>query len=100
MKYIINKEGYQLLDYHEWERKYKPIEKSEGNILFETHDGKDIVFLRKFIKENSVLHIWTLVDGDDGDLFIDSGIRWVNRLNYIVTEIPRESEDILVQSEY
>tara|TARA_A100001201_G_scaffold97919_1_gene84455 strand:+ start:591 stop:899 length:309 start_codon:yes stop_codon:yes gene_type:complete len=99
-KYITKTKDYELLSYEEWEKKYKPIEKSKGHIFFETHDEKDIEFLKDFESKNSFLNIWTLVDGDDDELFIDSGWRYVNRLNYIVTEIPRESADILVQAEF
>jgi len=42
----------------------------------------------------------TLCDGDDNELYIDSGWRYVNIIEYIITEVPRESKDILVQAEY
>lgn len=92
-------ENYQLLKYSDWVDKYRPIYKSYGNFLFETHVESDLKFLRANCAEDD-LNIWTLVDGDDGELYIDSGWRFVNRLNYIVTEVPRESADILVQAEY
>lgn len=99
-KYIKKEKDYHLLSFEEWEKKYKPIEKSKDCIFFETHCEKDLEFLKQFQKKNSILNCWTLVDGDDGELYIDSGIRWINRMNYIITEIPRESKDILVQAEY
>lgn len=99
-KYIIKEKDYQLLSFEEWEKKYKPIEKRKGQILFDTHCEKDIKFLKDFQAKNSFLNIWTLVDGDDSELYIDSGWRVINRLNYIATEIPRDSENILVQAEF
>ena len=42
-KYIIKEKDYELLDYDEWYKKYKPIEKSKGNIYFETFDQNLIV---------------------------------------------------------
>ena len=99
-KYIIKEKDYELLDYDEWCKKYKPIEKSKGNIYFETFDQKDIDFLKDFQAKNSFLNIWTLCDGDDGNTYVDSGWRVVNRLNYIATEVPRDSKDILVQAEF
>ena len=98
-KYIRKEKDYHLLSFEEWEKKYKPIEKSEGNIFFDTHCEKDLKFIKEFQKKNSILNCWSLVDGDD-EVYIDSGWRWINRIEYIITEIPRESEDILVQAEY
>lgn len=34
--------------------------------------------------------LWTLVGGDDGSLFIESGLHIVNRLGYLVTDRPFE----------
>lgn len=92
-------ENYQLLKFSDWEDKYRPIYKSYGNFLFETHDERDLKFLREHCVEDA-LNIWTLVEDDEGELLIDSGWRYVNRINYIITEVPRESADILVQAEY
>ena len=96
---IEKSKNYELLSYDEWEEKYKPIYNGEENIYFDTHNDEDIKFLKEHQEKNSVLNIWTLVEGDDGELFIDSGWRLVNRLEYIATEVPRESMDILVQAE-
>nr|BAR35665.1 hypothetical protein [uncultured Mediterranean phage uvMED] len=98
-KYIRKEKDYHLLSFEEWEKKYKPIEKSEGNIFFDTHCKKDLKFIKEFQKKNSILNCWTLVDGDD-EVYIDSGWRWINRMEYVITEIPRDSKDILVQVEY
>ena len=35
---------------------------------------------------------WTLVEGDDGNLYIASGYHLVNRLNYFITHNPCELE--------
>jgi hypothetical protein len=99
-KYIRKEKDYHLLSFKEWEKKYKPIEKSKDWIFFDTHSEEDLKFLKEFQKKNSILNCWTLVDGDDNELYIDSGWRRINRMEYIITEIPRESEDILVQAEY
>jgi hypothetical protein len=100
MEYIEKKSNYELLSFENWERKYKPIFNTKGSsIFFCTHSEED----RQFLKENQdkdALNIWTLVDGDGEELFIDSGYRFVNRIEYLITEVPRESKDILVQAEY
>lgn len=35
--------------------------------------------------------IWTLIEGDNGALVIESGLHLVNRLGYLVTEAPVEA---------
>ena len=32
--------------------------------------------------------VWTLIDNNDGDTFILSGLHWVNRLGYLITQNP------------
>lgn len=34
--------------------------------------------------------LWTLVEGDEGSLFIESGLHIANRLGYLVTALPFE----------
>lgn len=90
---------YKLIPYDEWEENYIPVENKYGSIAFDTHSKEDL----KFLQENQyddALNIWTLVDGDDGKLYIDSGYRFVNRMEYYITQIPRESVNQIVQVEY
>ena len=54
---------------------------------FETY-GAELEFVRAQDPRN----IWTLVDGDDGNLYIVSGYHLVNRINYFVTEVPYEGD--------
>lgn len=35
--------------------------------------------------------LWTLIEGDNGTLVIESGLHLVNRLGYLVTEMPIEA---------
>lgn len=39
--------------------------------------------------------VWTVIDGDDGPAIV-AGRHHVNRLGYIVTEVPSPSEDLEV----
>lgn len=74
-----------------WEEKYKPIPNTinpNDSNTFETF-GTDL----EFLKTQEVHHIWTEIQGDDGNLYIVNGIHWVNRLVYYVTEIPWEEGD-------
>jgi hypothetical protein len=88
-----------FMTYEDWADRYEPINKEDDYILFDTHDTNDL----KFLQDNMVgdaLNIWTIVDDGEGNLIVDSGFRFVNRLAYVVTKWPRESEDVLVQAEY
>lgn len=55
----------------------------DAGSLFETY-GDELAFVRS----QPVQHLWTLVDGDDGDLFIVSGYHIVNRIGHFVSREP------------
>lgn len=82
------------MDYEDFLTTYKPIinhldpnasfqDESGNGILFETY-GEEVVF----VKKQDPACIWMYGDGDDGGSFIWSGWGFVNRLGYIVTEVP------------
>jgi len=52
-----------------------------GGIGLETF-GKDLELARSLDPD----FVWTVVDGEDGDLWITPGIRFVNRICHLVTE--------------
>lgn len=71
-----------------WEAKYKPITNHfDGSDKFETY-GDEL----QFVLAQDPRCIWTLVDGDDGNLYIVDGYHLVNRLNYFITEVPFDGE--------
>ena len=72
------------ISHEEFEKRFKPIANpSEPSTnLFETY-GEDLEFLKK----QNTANLWTLLcEGED--MTIVSGICWVNRMNYLVTENP------------
>lgn len=74
----------------DWCEKYQPIQNhftQTGDDKFETY-GEEL----DFVRAQDPRCIWTLVDGDDGNLYITSGYHLVNRINYFVTEVPFEGE--------
>jgi hypothetical protein len=76
------------MDYNEWKEKYKPVEFSNtltGHpYLLETYDND----LERVVKANPDC-VWTLLASDDSNVAVlVSGFRFVNRLNYIITEVP------------
>jgi hypothetical protein len=76
-----------------WEAKYQPMHNhidKNGYDKFETY-GEELEFVRQ-IHATEPKRVWTLVEGDSGDLWITNGYHFVNRLNYFVTKNPCELE--------
>lgn len=79
------------MNWEAWKEKYKPLQNHitpSLGIMFETY-GEEVDYLRT-VSENN---IWTLRDGDEGNLIITAGYGWVNRLGYYVTAEPWEEAD-------
>lgn len=56
----------------------------DGNgCLFETF-GEELDYVRSQDPQT----IWTLVDGSDGDLYLQSGYHFVNRIGYLLSTLP------------
>ena len=51
-----------------------------GGCLFETF-GEELEFVRKQHPST----VWTLVDGEDGDMYVHSGMHFVNRIGYLIS---------------
>jgi len=62
-----------------------------GGCLFETF-GEEFAFVRR----QDPRTIWTLVDGDDGDMYVTSGLHFVNRIGYLLSTIPIP-DDVTIQ---
>jgi len=54
-----------------------------GGCLFETY-GPEL----DFVRQQDPANIWTLIDGDDGDMVLVSGYHLVNRVGYLISTIP------------
>ncbi len=53
-----------------------------GCCLFETH-GPEFDFVRR----QDPRTIWTLIEGDDGELCLISGLHVVNRVGYLISKV-------------
>jgi hypothetical protein len=51
--------------------------------LFETY-GEEFEFVRRYDPKK----VWTLVDGDDGDMYVISGLHYDNRVGYLLSREP------------
>lgn len=54
-----------------------------GGCLFETY-GEEL----EFVRQQDPRNIWTLIDGEDGDLYVLSGFHCVNRIGYLLSSTP------------
>lgn len=83
----------------QWESKYKPIvnpnaEDECSADRFETH-GEDLEFVLN-VANRTPKKVWTLED-IGGQLIICAGYHLVNRMNYFITEVEWEDENLEVQ---
>jgi hypothetical protein len=62
-----------------------------GGCLFETF-GEEFAFIRR----QDPCKVWTLVDGEDGDMYVVSGLHFVNRVGYLLSTIP-VPEQVFIQ---
>ena len=81
----------EIQGWNAWAEKYKPIKNKfstdPNHHMFETY-GEEL----EFIKAQNPNCIWTWVTGDMSDLII-TGMAFVNRFGYYVTEVPWTDED-------
>lgn len=64
------------LSQEEFEDQFTVIDSADGETIRDDHNG---------VAADSK-HLWTIVDGDDGGMYALSGVHYVNRIGYIVTE--------------
>ena len=72
-------------DWDKWQATYCPVHTSNHKVLsyiFQPY-GDDLAFVNSCDK----LHVWTVVDTDEGERIIE-GMRFVNRIGYLVTVRP------------
>lgn len=69
-------------------KKYRPIPNKfasdPSETRFDYYTNEEYLFIMNQPQQN----VWTVVDGDDGELYIVKGRHWVNRVAYFVCEIP------------
>lgn len=58
--------------------------------LFETY-GEELDFVRR----QDPRTVWTLLDGDDDDLYLASGYHFVNRIGYLISTVPVPSDQFI-----
>jgi len=68
-------------------KNFQDIAPFEGG-MYETfgEEGKYVLEKAKVFPNN----VWTILDGDDGNMYIVTGYHWINRMGYLVTKEPWE----------
>ena len=68
---------------------FKPVQNHlvadapHGGCMFETY-GEEV----EFVNAQPANNIWTIVEGDNDTMFYCKGARLVNRLGFLITEVP------------
>ena len=84
---------------NQFEDRFKPIQNhlddnaSWGGAMFETY-GEEMAFVLE-VHEKNPNRVWTIMDGEDNDMFIGNGLSYVNRVGYIITEVPFEGDGFI-----
>ena len=72
-------ERYQLIPNHLNQNASWAFGDGQG-CLFETY-GEEF----EFVRQQDPAKVWTITDGDDGDLHIVNGLHYVNRIGYLIS---------------
>ncbi len=84
-------EGTQAagMTYEKWIEIYKPIKNHFNELapldgtMFETFD-RELQHVRAANEDR----VWTLVEGEDDEWILTNGFHYVNRIGYVITEVP------------
>ena len=75
------------MTFAEWEEKYKPVSIVENELF-----SQDYAELKDPRCADNCSNLWTVIEADNGDWIISNGFHLVNRVGYILTEVPWEEE--------
>lgn len=74
-------------DFEVWEDKFQPMTDKDGDWQrFDVNEPSEWGILKNTDKK----FIWTVVDGDNGKLYLTPGYRIVNRLHYHICKNPHK----------
>ncbi len=83
------------MKYEQWLEEYRPVQNHltsapfDGT-MFETY-GPELNHVLSQEKDR----VWSLVDGDDNNMYIANGYHLVNRIGYFITEKPFTGDGFL-----
>jgi len=88
-------DNYKTVTWEQFIETYKPIENTfEANAPLDGYMleiyGAELDYVRAaFVNDPAT--VWTYVDGDSEYPIVTSGFHFVNRIGYVVTELPAEA---------
>lgn len=76
------------MTYDEFIETFRPVtnhfeDAAFDGYLFETYDEQ-----ADYVRWQPERRIWTVIEGDDGELYLVDGYHWVDRIGYFLTEVP------------
>lgn len=88
-----NATTFEQITETEFFERFKPVQNTITNgqssydgCMFETYGAEYAAVVAAHLKNPA--QVWTVLEGDDGELFIGDGMHFVNRLGYLITEVP------------
>lgn len=78
----------KTMTYSQWVEQYKPVINPDGSLKRYAVRGSEYAEIRN-ISEKTPGRVWTMLDDGETD-WIASGIHFVNRMDYVLTEIALE----------
>jgi len=81
------------LNIEQWDEEFIPIMNGES---YKDFHPKIVNDEEKKILEKALLEdrVWTLLESDNGDLFLANGLHFVNRVDVFITEKPYNKNEI------
>ena len=89
------------INYEEFVEKYKPIENhlmlgnGYDDCMYETY-GEEIQYVVDMANSDKKQCVWTIIDADNENTYIIPGYSLLDRLGYLITEVPCDNMDIEV----
>jgi hypothetical protein len=81
------------MNFEDFVEKYEPLcDENEDLKTFETY-GEELDYIRSLSSDL----VWTVTEGDSGNLYLCTGYHLVNRLFYLVCKVPHEFEDFVIE---
>lgn len=88
-----NATTFEQMTETEFFERFKPVQNTITNgqscyngCMFETFGAEYEAVREAFSREP--MTVWTLLEGDDGELYIKEGFHFVNRMGYFITQEP------------
>lgn len=84
------------MNIEEWDNKFKPVlnhlndNASWDGVMFETYGEEE-----QYVYAQDPLKVWTYVDGEDGSTYLINGRALVNRIGYLICEVPYDDHDFM-----